>query len=159
MSHMNTYTNGTELRKLREKIGLSQSKLSEVTGLVQARISAFELGKNGLSNEEKSLIETAINSLDEDSITKLKKKHYQRHIRSGSTLATRPRRNYQVTNRNPKYLNTLNVLEINFAKSLIPNSPKALSFFAGCGGLCYGIKAAGFQIVGASEIHEGFRKI
>ncbi len=159
MRHMKTYRNGIELRKLRKEIGLSQSKLSEVTGLVQAKISAYELGKNGLSNEEMAIIEAALNNLDRNSIKKLKTKRYQKHIRNGKTLADRPRRGYSLTSGNSQYLSTLKELEQNFLKTLPEDAPKALSFFAGCGGLCYGIKAAGFKIIGASEIHEGFRKI
>ena len=156
---MNIYTDGTELRELRQTIGLSQSKLSEITGIVQARISAFELGKNHLLNEEKTLIKETIRNLDRRSIERLKRKRYRKHVQTGNTLATRPRRNYQVTRKNGEYLATLNDLEFNFSQSIYSSSPKALSFFAGAGGLCYGIRAAGFQIVGASEINEGFRSI
>lgn len=159
MRHMKTYGNGIELRDLRKEIGLSQSKLSEVTGLVQAKISAYELGKNGLTSEEKVKIFEALNKLDSHSIKKLKTKRYQKHIRNGKTLAARPRRGYSPTHGNSQYLSTLKELEANFSKTLPQNAPKALSFFAGCGGLCYGIKAAGFKLVGASEIHAGFRKI
>jgi DNA (cytosine-5)-methyltransferase 1 len=156
---MNIFTNGLELRKLRKDIGLSQSKLSEITGLVQAKISAYELGKNGLSESDKAKIGKAINCLDRHSIKKLKIKRYQKHVRNGNTLANRISRSYTVTKRNNEYLSLLSELESNFLKPLPFSAPKALSFFAGCGGLCYGIRAAGFNIVGASEIHEGFRKI
>lgn len=156
---MKPYTNGIELRKLRKDIGLSQSKLSEITGLVQAKISAYELGKNGLFDSEKSIIEKAISGLDKHSLKKLKIKRYQKHVRNGNTLANRARRGYSVTNRNHQYLSLLKELESNFSKPLPLHAPKALSFFAGCGGLCYGIRAAGFKIVGTSEIHEGFRRI
>ena len=159
MRHMKTCKNGIELRTFRKKIVLSQSKLSEVTGLVQAKISAYELGKNGLSDNEKDIIQRALNSLDDHSLKKLKTKRYRKHIRTGSTLATRPRRSYSVTQRNHLFLNTLADLEEKFSRPMPPDCPKAISLFAGCGGLCYGIKSAGFKIVGASEIHEGFRKI
>ena len=148
-----------ELRKLRKDIGLSQSKLSEITGLIQAKISAYELGKNDLSDSEKAIIEKAISGLDKHSLKRLKIKRYQKHVRNGNTLAQRTRRSYAVTKRNSEYISLLKELESNFLKPLPSSAPNALSFFAGCGGLCYGIRAAGFKIVGASEIHEGFRKI
>lgn len=156
---MKIFTDGTELRKLRKELGLSQSKLSDLTGLVQARISGYELGKNSLSENEETLVRNTIDSLDIHSLRKLKIKRYKKHVRNGNTLADRLRRNYSVTGRNAEYLSLLNDLELNFSKSLSTEAPKALSFFAGCGGLCYGISAAGFKIAGASEIHEGFRKI
>ena len=156
---MNTFTNGIELRQLRKGIGLSQSKLSEITGLVQAKISAYELGKNGLSDGEKAVIGKTISGLDKHSLKKLKIKRYQKHVRNGNTLANRTRRSYAIIDRSNEYLSLLKELEANFSKPLHFSAPNALSFFAGCGGLCYGIKAAGFKIFGASEIHEGFRKI
>ena len=39
------------------------------------------------------------------------------------------------------------------------NFLKAISFFAGCGGLCYGVKAAGFEIVATNELIENYKDI
>ena len=156
---MKTYTNGIELRKFRENIGLSQSKLSVITGLVQAKISAYELGKSNLSQNDQHIIRKALVNLDASSLKKLKTKRYQKHIRTGSTLASRPRRKCLTTDNNEIFLNSLEQIEDDFFKKSSCTSPKAISLFSGCGGLCYGVKAAGFQIVGASEIHKGFREI
>lgn len=35
----------------------------------------------------------------------------------------------------------------------------AVSFFAGCGGLCYGLKAAGFNIVAANELVDKYKAV
>lgn len=112
-----------------------------------------------MSESDKSRIENVFNLLDKQSIIKLKTKRYRKHIRNGITFANRIRRSYSITARNSEYLSSLKELESNFSKTLSFDAPKTLSFFAGCGGLCYGIRAAGFKIVGASEIYEGFRKI
>ncbi len=156
---MRIFDNGPELRSLRKLHGLSQSKLAEVTGIVQARISAYELGKNGLKQEERTVIQTAIDSLDENAISQLKVKRYRTHVRTGNAILSRPRRSYSKTKGNPEYLQILSDMEKQVSEHKPNVGPKALSLFAGCGGLCYGVKAAGFRIVGASEIHEKYRSI
>lgn len=159
MSHMTILENGKNLRDLRKSHGLSQAKLADISGIVQARISAYELGKNGLKQEELATIQKVIDGLDEGVVRQLKIKRYQTHVRTGNSISSQPRRSYSKTSGNSEYLNKLSELE-----SLVKNQhdnlrPKALSLFAGCGGLCYGIKAAGFNIVGASEIHDSYRDI
>lgn len=158
MSHMEIFENGSELRTLRKLHGLSQSKLADITGIVQARISAYELGKNGLKQDELATIQNAIDKLDEGTVRQLKAKRYRTHIRTGSAISSRPRRSYFKTSGNPEYIYVLHELDKRI-KSQHGNLPKALSLFAGCGGLCFGVKAAGFRIVGASEIHDGYRSI
>jgi len=159
ISHMKIFDNGAELRALRKISGLSQSKLAEITSVVQARISAYELGKNGLKENERATIQATIDGLDERAIRDLKIKRYRSHERTGNALASRTRRTYSKTNGNSEYLMTLAQLENRFLCENSNASPKAVSLFAGCGGLCYGVKAAGFRIVGASELHAGFREI
>jgi DNA (cytosine-5)-methyltransferase 1 len=156
---MQIFDNGSELRTLRKLHGLSQSKLADITEIVQARISAYELGKNGLKQEERNAIQTAVDRLDEGTVRQLKVKRYRTHVRTGRTIASRPRRRYSKTNGNPEYLQMLSELEKRVSSQQSNLGPKALSLFAGCGGLCYGVKAAGFRIVGASEIHDGYRSI
>lgn len=156
---MRIFDSGTDLRTLRKKHGLSQSKLAEISGIVQARISAYELGKNGIKQEERAIIQKAIDKLDETSVQQLKIKRYRTHIRTGSAIASRPRRNYTKTSRNHEYLHMLSELEKHITSQQGILRPTALSLFSGCGGLCYGIKAAGFRIVGASEIHDAYRSI
>lgn len=156
---MTIFNSGPELKKYRSEIGLSQAKLAKITGITQAKISSFELEKSKLSLDEIKIIKNTINQLDSNTISKLKKKKYKQPSHTGKILASRPRRSYEKTARNEEYLETLKELESDFQRLLSANAPKALSFFAGAGGLCYGIKAAGFQLIGAAELHQGFRKI
>jgi len=149
---------GFDLRKERMEIGLSQSKLADLTGIHQARLSAFELQKQELSNEEKEIIKNSLVSLDRYKIKALKKKRYQDHIKDGTTISSKPRRSYTTTPLNHEYINLLSDLENKF-NSNINSKLKAISFFAGCGGLCYGIKAAGFNIVATNELQESFKGI
>jgi DNA (cytosine-5)-methyltransferase 1 len=150
---------GTDIRDKRTDIGLSQSKLASLTGIIQARISAFELGKAILTFNEIKKIEEELFKINDDDIIKIKKKRYQKTIQSTeSVISQNNRRSYIKSQRNVEYLNLLNTLENNFFAP--PQTDlKAISFFAGCGGLCYGVKAAGFEIVATNELVEEYKSI
>lgn len=147
------------IRDKRNAIGLSQSKLAELSGVNQAKISSHELGKNLLSKDDlKKVCDTLLN-LDESMVQQISKKRYRKVSDGKSVLNERKSRGYEQTNRNHEYINNLNELAEKFNCNTSKNAPKALSFFAGCGGLCYGIKAAGFNIVGANELENGYKDI
>lgn len=149
---------GFDIREKRSDIGLSQAKLSDITGIDQARLSAYELGKLDLSVKELNQLATHLEKIDKKSVLKLKKKRFQNSRHLDSIIAQRPRRGFVQTQRNEEYLNVLKSLEFQFM-----NPPKtglkAVSFFAGCGGLCYGVKAAGFEIVATNELVEDYKAI
>lgn len=149
---------GTELKKIRLHKKLSQSKLSEITDIPQFMISAFELGKQELNTDYKKLIEEKIYSLNEEHVKSLKKKRYKSNIENPSMFSAIPQRSYQQTKRNPEYLDLLSNLEKKFNSSE-KKKLKAMSFFAGCGGLCYGVKAAGFEIVATNELMDEYKNI
>src|SRR5690554_245063 len=121
---------GIDIREKRNDIGLSQSKLADITGVEQARISAYELGKLNLTNTEIIKISKQLEIIDEHTVLKLKKKRFQNSQHLESIILQIPRRGYKKTNRNIEYLKTLNGLENQFQ-----NPPKkglrAISFFAG----------------------------
>lgn len=148
---------GVSLRKQRMEFGLSQSKLADITGVQQARLSAFELQKQELTCTEKEIIEKSLASLDKSKVNALKKKRYREHVKDGSTISSRPRRSYIKTSRSNEYLASLSELENNFLSN--NKKFKAISFFSGCGGLCYGIKAAGFDVVATNELQEAYKNI
>ena len=87
-----------------------------------------------------------------------RRKRISKKVFDYSIVAVNPRRNYTKTKRNEEYLALLAELEQNFNKDH-SNDPKAISFFAGCGGLCYGITAAGFNIIASNELVDDYREI
>jgi len=149
---------GFDVKEIRSQIGLSQAKLSELTGLSRARISAYELGKQSLSADERRTLSDVLKKTDTAQVLQLKKKKLQNSKHWDSILTQRPRRGYSKTKRNKDYLNVLKTMEKQFAK---PSQAglKAVSFFAGCGGLCYGVKAAGFEIIAVNELVENYKDI
>src|SRR5690554_4603023 len=149
---------GLDIRERRNDIGLSQSKLADITGIEQARISAYELGKFGLSAKEVNKIAVHLEKIDKNTVLKLKKKRFQKSEHLESIISLRPRKSFSKTKRNNEYLEILQKLESNF-KNPENTGLKAISFFAGCGGLCYGDKAAGFEIVATNELVEDYKFI
>lgn len=149
---------GFDIREKRNSIGLSQSKLADITGVEQARISAYELGKLNLSETEVRKIVNQLQEIDKSTVLKLKKKRFQNSNHLDSIISQRPRRTISRTKRNKEYLEILSNLEAHFIN---PGKTglKAVSFFAGCGGLCYGVKAAGFEIVATNELIEEYKAI
>ena len=154
---MNNIT-GINIRERRSGIGLSQSKLADITGIEQSRISAYELGKLNLSGSEVSKITSHLEKIDEAAVLKLKKKRFQNSNHLDSIVDQRLRRGYSKTKRNIEYLSVLKDLENEFMRP-VNTGLKAISFFAGCGGLCYGVKAAGFEIVATNELIENYKDI
>lgn len=147
------------IRERRTAIGLSQSKLAELSGIKQAKISSHELGKSPLSQGDLKKVCDTLLDLDESKIKQISKKRYTKTFDGKSILNEREKRGYIQTERNLEYLSNLKELAESFRKKPLKCAPKALSFFAGCGGLCYGIKAAGFDVVGTNELEKGYRDI
>lgn len=148
---------GSEFKKLRQDIGLSQSKLSELTGINQAILSSYELGKSSICESKKKVMIDTLENLDNEKLSKLKKKRFKTEAIEGSCIEERPRRGYEKTAGNSSYLLTLKRLEEHFKSN--NTNLKAVSFFAGCGGLCYGVKAAGFNIIATNELVGPYREI
>ena len=147
---------GNELRERRQERGLSQSKLADITGIQQAKLSAFELQKQELSDSELVVIEKALDSLNDQKLAELKEKIHQPHKRWFRFVFS-PEKRLRLTSRNAEYLASLHELESEFRSK--ENNLRAVSFFAGCGGLCYGIEAAGFDIVATNELEESYKDI
>ncbi len=148
-----------DLRKARVAQNISQHKFSNIVNISQAKLSAFELGKGELTENELKKVQETLNLLAVHEITVSNKKKITKLTSSKSIIEERPRRNYKKTIQNDSYLKDLQELSNNFAKEVKKDAPNVVSFFAGCGGLCYGLKAAGFNIVATNELVEEYKNI
>jgi len=147
-----------DIRKMREDLHVSQAQFSEILGIPQYRLSGIELKKDIPTEEEIVKISIVIERIISGDIKLRKKKRISREIFDTSIVNSNPRRSYIKTPRNDEYLHLLSELESKFLKNK-GNGPKAISFFAGCGGLCYGMVAAGFNIVASNELVDEYREI
>lgn len=143
---------------MREETKVSQAQFSEIVGIPQYRLSGLELGKDNPTDDEIIKITLVIEKIIHGDIKPRKKKRISKEAFDYSIVASNPRRGYTTTPRNQEYKQLLRELEANFNKDH-SQDPKAISFFAGCGGLCYGITAAGFNIVASNELVDDYRKI
>ena len=148
---------GTLIRKKREEIGLSQSKLSELADVPQHLLSAFELGKTLLNQNNLSALQRVLNETGKKEVQIIKKKRYQAHLFNGITKKTSRKSEIKPTKENRKYLNSINKLE----RSRISNQKtgKVISLFSGGGGFSLGFSWAGFKILGFLELKTTFRRI
>jgi DNA (cytosine-5)-methyltransferase 1 len=149
---------GTELREHRRKLGLSQAKLAELSGVPQHLLSAFELEKTGLSA---TLLDAVSRSLaDRAQVTTLatRRKRYQKHkyveVQSLADRAARAAR----TQGNADYCRILEEISALHAREKKCNL-SALSLFSGCGGFSLGFSAAGFLVKGFLELDPGLRNM
>lgn len=146
------------IRKTRKELRISQTQLSEILNMQQHRLSCLELGKVSPLPEESERITRAFDSIRNGDISIRKKKRFSKERFGTSIVAENPRRGYTRTKKNEAYLQSLKNIEQEFNKKR-DNCPIAISFFAGCGGLCYGIKAAGFKIAATNELVEDYKEI
>lgn len=147
-----------DIRKMREDIKISQMQFSEIVGIPQCRLSGLELGKDNPTDDEIIKIALTVEKIIRGDIKPRKKKRISKEVFDYSIIAANPRRGYVKTARNKEYRKLLCELEANFNKDH-SQDPTAISFFAGCGGLCYGITAAGFNIVASNELVDDYRAI
>lgn len=145
---------GSDIRNLRFERGISQAKLSYLSGIVQAKISSWELEKENIPEKKYYDLIKLLSNIDEEKANQIKKKKYQKKQSNGFEI---PKRSYRLTPRNVEYLENLKFLEKRFKENKF--KAKALSFFAGCGGLCYGAKAAGIDIIGTNELVESYKEV
>lgn len=147
-----------DIRLKRQEFNLSQAQLSEILDWNQAKLSKLELLKEALCEADERQILTAFEFIKEGKIVVRRKKRISKEKFSESVIDKYPRRSYEKTLGNADYIQALHHLENEFIKDH-SQGPTAISFFAGCGGLCYGIAAAGFNIVAANELEENYRNI
>ena len=149
---------GSELRTIRIRLGLSQVKLAEITGVPQADLSAFELGKSSLSSREIDHLNDLLSKEEDVFRVVSRKKRYRQH-EFGSLLRDQSRA--LLARRTPENINYLELLATlqQQANQNLQAGPTALSLFSGCGGFSTGFSWAGFKILGFLEINPDFRRI
>lgn len=147
-----------DIRRMREETNISQAQFSQLANIPQYRLSNLELGKDTPTDEEVIKVTLVLKKLNHGEIKPRMKKRICKEVFDYSIVSINPRRGYTKTDRNEGYLALLTELENNFKKDH-SQDPIAISFFAGCGGLCYGITAAGFNIVASNELVEEYREI
>lgn len=150
---------GSDLRDFRISNKLSQAKVAKESSIIQAKISAFELGKSELSETEREKIlktledKEKVNKISASKKSKGKKKDF---VTTPEEIKARKDK-YKKSIGNEQYLSVLHNLHNNHINK--EKKYKALSLFSGCGGLCLGFSAAGFDIVGTIEKDEDISKI
>ena len=151
-------SNGTGLRAVRDRLGLSQAKLAEITKVPQANLSAFELGKISLSQLEIDRVNKALSKNDEVLRVVNRKKRYRQHEFDSSLRDESRHLLANRTSENSRYVQLLKTLDLQ-RNGNSRNAPTALSLFSGCGGFSAGFSWAGFKILGFLEINPEFRSI
>jgi DNA (cytosine-5)-methyltransferase 1 len=148
---------GKQLREYRQELGLSQAKLSELCGVSQYLLSAFELEKSALPS---SVLDEVLSALaDKEKVQMLvsRTKRYQNHEYSSVDPCERRKMRAARSPGNEAYLAELVQLE---GRSDSENGQaKAISLFSGCGGFSLGVSAAGFRVAGFVELDDDLRNI
>ncbi|MBS1169813.1 MAG: transcriptional regulator, family [Burkholderiaceae bacterium] len=149
---------GSTLRQIRQKIGLSQARLAELSGVSQHAISAFELEKLELPQETLKKLASALADKDKvDSLVSRQKRYVEHKFVAPAKLSNRIERAIR-TSENSAYCKCLDVLGIMHAHPK-DGALTALSLFSGCGGFSLGFSAAGFKVKGFVELDKNLRSI
>lgn len=150
--------NGKLLRETRQKLGLSQAKLAELTGVSQHLLSAFELEKVSLPSQVLKLVTNALgNKTNVDKLVTRSKRYQVRSYVTPERMEERVKR-AAPTAGNVEYCRVLEDLGSMHATS--GQRPfSALSLFSGCGGFSLGFSAGGFEVKGFVELEEDLRRI
>ena len=128
-----------DIRESRSRVGLSQAKLAKLIGINQATLSQWELGKSTPDDIILTEISKTIAGLNPEKIQIIKKKTIRHQANGAGTrlICESPPALPESFSRNSLF---------SYEPAAISTSqPKAISLFAGCGGLSLGVKAAGFK--------------
>ena len=145
---------GTELRAVRETLGISQARFSELFGLPQHLLSSFELEKSALSPEQFLKINELLRDIENYNDVVRRKKRYRKHTYGKRNIDPARSRQCSESPRISQYLATLADLQTKPSPSFT-----GLSLFSGIGGFSLGFRRAGCDIKGFVEIDEGLSNI
>ncbi len=146
---------GPALRAARTTIRLSQSKLSELTGISQHILSALELGKTPLNDGLRADLEAALNNVRSVISIVSRRKRYREHDYVRVPLDAERAARCTRTKGNEEYISLLRELHSHDKEPRLT----AISLFSGIGGMSLGFRWAGFEIKGFLEINESLRRI
>ena len=146
------------LREHRQKLGLSQAKLAELTGISQHILSAFELGKAPMSEAMLTCVFDTISNLESVNTTVSRPKRYRAHTYTAANVIPERVARANLTPGNATYKSMLDKLFSSHANEKKTNL-SAVSLFSGCGGFSLGFSAAGFKIKGFVEKESTLRNI
>lgn len=142
------------IRQGRRERGLSQANLARVTGIVQATISQWELGKAEPSKDEARQIQAVFRQLDDGRIPEglLLRNH-----RGSASVAKKgsSRRSSESVERTDGWFPPVTLQRR--PPGAEGSRPIAVACFAGCGGMALGFRQAGFSISGFVEIDDDAR--
>jgi DNA (cytosine-5)-methyltransferase 1 len=145
---------GAELRQIRVGCGISQARLSELSGVEQYRISAFELEKTSLDAPSIERIAEIIQNSNSYSECINRKKRYRNHSyglnKYESARAVRAKK----TDGNVSYLRDLEMLSRGDDSTI-----NAISLFSGIGGFSLGFQSAGYNLKGFVELDDALAEI
>lgn len=156
-----------EIKNLRNKHGISQTKLAEFSGYTKSKISGWELGKETPSDSDidklRQTIELLIPKIESGELNL--KGH--RVVHTSKVVVDRQplikdgadyRKRSSAMAYSSEYVKLLSSL-YQKATALDSRPIKGIGLFSGCGGLDLGFEAAGFDIVGHVEIWDAANKI
>ena len=148
-----TLKSGKDLRATRKTLGVSQSRLSEITHIDQKHISAFELGNIELDSSHLQVLNHAIHNIHKYAEVIDRRKRYRNHTYERLPDNSRAEQ-CAISSDNPSYLSDLRDLS-NHPRS----SFSGISLFSGIGGLSKGFEKAGCDIKGFVEIDDALSLI
>lgn len=166
---------GHTIREWRRAHGLSQSKLSRLVVIPQAKLSSWELGKSTPPESAVQVIREALDQLEHHIAlgnVRTTKRTWSREV-PGSVRPPPPPRPVVTMDSDCRILPNHSEVESRGGDNAISNpssspsrrpsalveghqvfcvKPKAISLFSGCGGMSLGFRCAGFDIVGSVEL-------
>jgi len=145
-----------DLRAIRSASGLSQANLARITGYTQARLSEIELGKRPATDEDVRLLSAAISGVRSGDVPKgmLLRNHRNSVIRARSQPEPDDEGEIEAESARPAtVVNPIPPAELHRRAAFgVSGRPRVLACFAGCGGMSFGFKQAGYDIAGFVEL-------
>ena len=139
---------------MRESLGISQARFSEIVRLPQHLLSSFELEKTALSSDSLKKVNDLLSNIANYQDVVTRKKRYKKHTYVKPKVDPRRLRLCSETSGNSRYLEDLSDLRV-----IPPASFAGLSLFSGIGGFSLGFRRTGCDIKGFVEINDDLSEI